>query len=342
MVFSCLNFLLKVKIKIFVSELSCYLPLPSKNTKQTKKMTSLSTYVTAPSHVHSTVEHAHVKEMAALIYEHHACLIDVRGQKDRDSDGKIPHAVNIPLDELATALTLGEVDFKAKYGFKKPNKDTPIVTHCWAGQRAHTAQDMFAAAGYTHVKAYVDLTRIGSRRKMRLMRRQRRRQQRLLPTSHPSHRLRRSRMPMATGRHTSTTAPTRTSTAHSITCTPPAITFTTRERMSITRVIMSTPLAITCTVPRPLDTSRFLRTRTPLTPRLVTTPNTTPLLFRTRPRPASTLTRKPLPPPSRTNKDPLRQPQLRTQQLRLTTTKPPPPRRTNKHLLSRRKRNNKN
>jgi rhodanese-related sulfurtransferase len=118
-------------------------------------MTTLSAQITAPSNVHSTVEHSHVKEMAAVTDEHHACLIDVRGQKERDSDGKIPHAFNVPVDELAGALALSDDDFKAKYGFKKPNKDTPIVTHCWAGMRAQKASDIFIAAGYTHVKSYL-------------------------------------------------------------------------------------------------------------------------------------------------------------------------------------------
>ena len=45
-------------------------------------------------------------------------------------------------------------EFRKKYNFKKPNKDTPLVTHCWAGMRAYKAQEAFMNAGYTHVKSY--------------------------------------------------------------------------------------------------------------------------------------------------------------------------------------------
>ena len=117
--------------------------------------TALPIEIAAPTHLHNTVDSIdQIKSIADIDDEHKICFIDVRGQAERESDGMIPHARHLFLDHISTALELSAEDFQTKFGYKKPNLDTPIVIHCRSGVRAVTAQNLFLDKGYTHVKTY--------------------------------------------------------------------------------------------------------------------------------------------------------------------------------------------
>jgi rhodanese-related sulfurtransferase len=62
-----------------------------------------------------------------------AVLVDVRDTAERTDDGAIPEAVHIPLDALREHLD--EIP------------DGPVVVHCAAGVRAHTAARILAQRG---------------------------------------------------------------------------------------------------------------------------------------------------------------------------------------------------
>eukprot|EP00094_Tigriopus_californicus_P002141 TCALIF_02064-PA protein Name:"Similar to Hsp67Bb Heat shock protein 67B2 (Drosophila melanogaster)" AED:0.27 eAED:0.27 QI:51/0.5/0.33/1/0.5/0.33/3/0/123 len=85
-------------------------------------------------------------------------LVDVRGGDERKAK-RIPGSQHIPhtsvtlilssiVPEMDTAMTLGGEEFKAKYGFAKPEKTTHLVVHCLKGGRAAKAASSLKAQGY--------------------------------------------------------------------------------------------------------------------------------------------------------------------------------------------------
>ena len=64
-------------------------------------------------------------------------VLDVR-TADEFAEGRVPGAVNIPIDELEARLKLVP-------------KDRPVVVYCAAGGRAAKAGRLLAAHGYTNV-----------------------------------------------------------------------------------------------------------------------------------------------------------------------------------------------
>ena len=60
----------------------------------------------------------------------------------------------IPLPELDFAFQMDDTSFKAKYGFDKPAKEAPIVTHCMVGGRSSKAMKGLENQGYTNVQSY--------------------------------------------------------------------------------------------------------------------------------------------------------------------------------------------
>uniref|UniRef100_H2YKH0 Rhodanese domain-containing protein n=1 Tax=Ciona savignyi TaxID=51511 RepID=H2YKH0_CIOSA len=83
-------------------------------------------------------------------------VVDVRGHKEITEDGKLSAKrwVNIPYDELESALTLSEIDFKKKYGSEKPDKATNIVFHCKGGGRSTIALNTAHKLGYHKSKHF--------------------------------------------------------------------------------------------------------------------------------------------------------------------------------------------
>ena len=60
----------------------------------------------------------------------------------------------IPWPELESAIALSETDFESKYGFRKPEPDAEIVTHCIGGGRAGKSEALLLKNGFVKVKAY--------------------------------------------------------------------------------------------------------------------------------------------------------------------------------------------
>ncbi|KAG9000071.1 hypothetical protein FRB94_005650 [Tulasnella sp. JGI-2019a] len=80
-------------------------------------------------------------------------LVDVR-EPDEVAQGSIPSSVSIPLSGLGHSLSLPDIEFEDKHGFKKPAKNQEIVVYCRSGKRSATSSDEFKERGYTNVKNY--------------------------------------------------------------------------------------------------------------------------------------------------------------------------------------------
>jgi rhodanese-related sulfurtransferase len=66
----------------------------------------------------------------------------------------LDNAVNLPLDQIAEALSLSEATFQTKYGFAKPKPTDAMVVYCRAGVRSTTAHDIVKAAGFNNTRNY--------------------------------------------------------------------------------------------------------------------------------------------------------------------------------------------
>ncbi|KAG8831413.1 hypothetical protein FRC17_003191 [Serendipita sp. 399] len=80
-------------------------------------------------------------------------VIDVR-EKDEVSQGMIPTAVNVPLSEFVEAIRLPAPQFREKYGFTKPPKDSDVIFYCRSGKRSASAADSAKDNGFTNIKNY--------------------------------------------------------------------------------------------------------------------------------------------------------------------------------------------
>lgn len=78
-------------------------------------------------------------------------IIDVRGPDEVRKSGSIPTSHNIPLTELATALTISPSEFQEKFGFNKPTTSQTLVFSCHLGMRAKTATQLATSMGYKAV-----------------------------------------------------------------------------------------------------------------------------------------------------------------------------------------------
>ncbi|KAM4663132.1 thiosulfate:glutathione sulfurtransferase [Discoglossus pictus] len=79
-------------------------------------------------------------------------IFDVRTPEEV-KQGKIPQAVNIPVDEIENALKLDPETFKKTYGVNKPGQqDNDLIMHCQMGRRGQRAADIATALGYKHVR----------------------------------------------------------------------------------------------------------------------------------------------------------------------------------------------
>ncbi|XP_038584316.1 thiosulfate:glutathione sulfurtransferase isoform X1 [Micropterus salmoides] len=81
-------------------------------------------------------------------------LFDVRNP-DEYQAGRIPDAVNIPLDNLEESLKLSPVHFQQKFKVKAPRKDDDnIVFHCKSGYRSSKALDIACQLGFNRARHY--------------------------------------------------------------------------------------------------------------------------------------------------------------------------------------------
>ena len=64
------------------------------------------------------------QQLTALLTEGTAVLVDVRNPNELKEDGKIPGSHNVALPELTEAFQLSSAEFREKYGFSLPSKET--------------------------------------------------------------------------------------------------------------------------------------------------------------------------------------------------------------------------
>ncbi|ERL87226.1 hypothetical protein D910_04624 [Dendroctonus ponderosae] len=87
------------------------------------------------------LEKVRFDEFKKLLKNEKVVVIDVREPQELVEHGALPRALNIPLDEVETALkTLPNEQFLKKYGGPKPDADSPIVFSCMKGMRSEKAQ----------------------------------------------------------------------------------------------------------------------------------------------------------------------------------------------------------
>ena len=64
------------------------------------------------------------QQLTALLSEGAALLVDVRNPNELKEDGKIPGSYNVALPELAEGFQMSSAEFKEKYGFNLPSRET--------------------------------------------------------------------------------------------------------------------------------------------------------------------------------------------------------------------------
>lgn len=95
------------------------------------------------------------EEVKDLLQKGTAFFVDVREPKELVNDGRIPGAVNIPLNDVSSALELSADKFKEKYGRAKPSPDDPnLIFSCRKGVRATSAMQAAHAKGYHAARFY--------------------------------------------------------------------------------------------------------------------------------------------------------------------------------------------
>ena len=71
------------------------------------------------------------QELTALLSKGTAVLVDVRNPNELKEDGKIPGSHNVALPELTEAFQMSSAEFKEKYGFNLPSKETEnLILSC--------------------------------------------------------------------------------------------------------------------------------------------------------------------------------------------------------------------
>uniref|UniRef100_A0A1E1X2J6 Putative heat shock protein n=1 Tax=Amblyomma aureolatum TaxID=187763 RepID=A0A1E1X2J6_9ACAR len=94
-------------------------------------------------------------EVKDLLEKGKAFFVDVREPKELVNDGRIPGAVNIPLNDVGAALEMSPEKFKEKYGREKPSPDDPnVIFSCRKGVRATSAMQTAHAKGYHAARFY--------------------------------------------------------------------------------------------------------------------------------------------------------------------------------------------
>uniref|UniRef100_G3MNV4 Rhodanese domain-containing protein n=1 Tax=Amblyomma maculatum TaxID=34609 RepID=G3MNV4_AMBMU len=95
------------------------------------------------------------EEVKDLLQKGKAFFVDVREPKELVNDGRIPGAVNIPLNDVGAALEMSPEKFKEKYGREKPSPDDPnVIFSCRKGVRATSAMQTAHSKGYHAARFY--------------------------------------------------------------------------------------------------------------------------------------------------------------------------------------------
>ena len=70
-------------------------------------------------------------QLTALMEDTSLILLDVRNVNELEEQGRIPGSVNIPLPEISVAFRMSREEFRQKYGFDLPDKETEsLVLTC--------------------------------------------------------------------------------------------------------------------------------------------------------------------------------------------------------------------
>ena len=70
-------------------------------------------------------------QLTALMEDTTLILLDVRNVNELEEQGRIPGSVNIPLPEISVAFRMSREEFRQKYGFDLPDKETEsLVITC--------------------------------------------------------------------------------------------------------------------------------------------------------------------------------------------------------------------
>merc|ERR1712098_1033845 len=82
-----------------------------------------------------------------------AVVIDVRNPEELVKFGEIPGAINIPLGDLESALSMRPKKLEQLFGITIDER-TPLVFSCMAGIRSKKAMAIASRAGYSHVSDF--------------------------------------------------------------------------------------------------------------------------------------------------------------------------------------------
>ncbi|KAL2085135.1 hypothetical protein ACEWY4_018455 [Coilia grayii] len=94
------------------------------------------------------------EQLLTMLASKNVQLFDVRNP-DEFQAGRIPGAVNIPLDNLEPSLKLSPQHFELLFEAKAPGKeDGNIVFHCQRGRRSASALDIARRLGYTRARHF--------------------------------------------------------------------------------------------------------------------------------------------------------------------------------------------
>ncbi|KAK7792880.1 hypothetical protein R5R35_000432 [Gryllus longicercus] len=95
------------------------------------------------------------EDIVRLTGEKSIILIDVRQPHELQETGVLPTSINIPLNNLKTALeSLSSEEFQKKYGIPLPDKNAPLVFTCRSGNRSMKALLTALELGFKDAKHY--------------------------------------------------------------------------------------------------------------------------------------------------------------------------------------------
>lgn len=114
-------------------------------------------FTTAPPKCGNTDDSASVVtylQLKGMLASRSIQLFDVRTPEEYQA-GRIPDAVNMPLDNLEESLKLPSETFQQKFEVTAPGKeDDNIVFHCRTGKRSAQALDIARHLGFVRARHY--------------------------------------------------------------------------------------------------------------------------------------------------------------------------------------------
>lgn len=81
-------------------------------------------------------------------------MVDVREPHELLDTGRIPGAINVPIDSAPQSFHVSEEDFYDAFGYDRPPQDAHLLFYCKAGVRAKTALALAQHAGWKNVSDY--------------------------------------------------------------------------------------------------------------------------------------------------------------------------------------------